>query len=200
MNLAEPASQGWGCHEPVSARLCGDRCIPSASALSQHPGNMLTILTDSKPAISALRKLDQGIAPPRSDIEARILGEFCNRKDKDTCVAWVKGHKGIKGNEEADTKLCREASILGHESEGVVTPAGLRAWSKRVRAEARGEGILGWHRRAISAYTWCVAEKGPQRRWLNKTGKLDTSGYHCQYLEQSGRHAVEECGKLTERK
>ena len=45
-------------------------------------------------------------------------------------MVWVKGHKGIKGNEEAD-KLCREASILGHESEGVVTPAGLRAWSKR---------------------------------------------------------------------
>ena len=41
-------------------------------------------------------------------------------------VAWVKGHKGVKGNEEAD-KLCREASILGHETEGVVTPAGLRA-------------------------------------------------------------------------
>ena len=75
-------------------------------------------------------------------------------------MAWVKGHKGIKGNEEAD-KLHREASILGHESEGVVTPAGLRAWSKRVRAKARGgggEGILGWHRRAISAYI-CVSQR-----------------------------------------
>ena len=29
-----------------------------------------------------------------------------------------------------------------------------------------GEGILGRHRRAISAYTWCVMEKGPQRKWL----------------------------------
>ena len=56
-------------------------------------------------------------------------------------MAWVKGDKGIRGNEEAASdKLCREASILGHESEGVVTPAGLRAWSKRVRAEARGGG------------------------------------------------------------
>ena len=39
----------------------------------------------------------------------------------------------------------------------MVTPVGLRAWSKRVRAEARGgggEGILRRHRRAISAYTW----------------------------------------------
>ena len=32
--------------------------------------------------------------------------------------------QGIKGNEEAN-RLCKEASILGHEAEGVVTPAGL---------------------------------------------------------------------------
>ena len=85
-------------------------------------------------------------------------------------MAWVKGHKGIKGNEEAN-KLCREASIIGHESEGVVTAAGLRAWSKGAGAEAReggGDGILVWHCRAISSYTWCVTEKGPQRRWLHK--------------------------------
>src|SRR5258708_1830373 len=99
---------------------------------------MLAILTDSKPALFTLRKLDNGVAPPRSEIEARILKELCKRTGtQDTLVAWVKGHKGVEGNEEAD-KLCREATILGHESEGVVTPAGLRAWSKRVRAEARG--------------------------------------------------------------
>ena len=54
-------------------------------------------------------------------------------------MTWVKGHKGIEGNEEAD-KICREASTIEHESEGVVASAGLRAWSKRVRAEARGAG------------------------------------------------------------
>ena len=117
-----------------------------------------------------------GEAPPRSEIEAKILEELCKRSgNQDTCVPWVKGHKGIKGNEEAN-KLCREASILGHESEGVVTPAGLRAWSRRVRAEARGgsrEGILEWNRKAISAYTWCVMEKGPQRKWLVTQDKED---------------------------
>ena len=48
----------------------------------------------------------------------------------------------------------------------MVTPLGLKAWSKLVRSEERGggvgEGILGWHRRAISAYTcsWRVTGKG----------------------------------------
>ena len=95
--------------------------------------NLLAILTDSKPAISTIKKLDSGIAPPRSEIEARILSELYRRTHDrlDTGLAWVKGHKGIEGNENAD-KLCREASILGHESEGVVTPAGLKAWSRRV--------------------------------------------------------------------
>ena len=65
-----------------------------------------------------------------------------------------------------------------------------------MRAEARGgggEGILGWHRRATSAYTWCVTEKGPQRRRLHKIGKVDTPGCYC-HQEQSGEHTVEEWG------
>ena len=165
--------------------------------------NLLAILTDSKPAISVIRKLDSGAAPPRSEIEARILHELCKRTHEklDTGLAWVKGHKGIEGNEKAD-KLCREASILGHESEGVVTPAGLRAWSKRVRAEARGgngEGVLGWNRKAISAYTWCVTEKGPQRKWLHKIKKKDTPECQCgqHTTEQSGEHLVERCSLLA---
>ena len=47
--------------------------------------NILAILTDSKPAISAITKLDKRLVPPRSEIEARILEELCKRADsKDT--------------------------------------------------------------------------------------------------------------------
>ena len=176
-----------------------------ALALEQHTHtgtNLLAILTDSKPAIRVLEKLDSGTEAPRSAIEARIhqvLGTLENNR-QDTYIAWVKGHKDIKGNEKAD-KLSKETSILGHESEGVVTPAGLRAWARRVRAEARGgigEGILGWHRRAISAYTWCVTEKGPQNKWLHKLKKSDTPACRCQQQEeQSGEHLAARCSLLT---
>ena len=114
-----------------------------------------------------------------------------------------RSHKDIKGNEKAD-KLSKETSILGHESEGVVTPAGLKAWARRVRAEARGgsgEGILGWHRKAISAYTWSVTEKGPQNKWLHYIKKGDTPECRCQQAqptqEQSGEHLVERCSLIT---
>ena len=69
-----------------------------------------------------------------------------------------------------------------------------------MRAEARGgggEGILGWHRKAISAYTWCVTEKGPQRKWLHNIKKADTSECDC-HQEQTGEHLVEGCGLLAE--
>ena len=70
-----------------------------------------------------------------------------------------------------------------------------------LRAEARGgsgESILGWHRRAISAYTWCVTEKGPQNKWLHKIKKTDTPACRCQQQEeQSGEHLATRCSLLT---
>ena len=80
-----------------------------------------------------------------------------------------------------------------------------RSQSVEQEGESGGERrrILGWNRKAISAYTWCVTEKGPQRKWLHKIKKKDTLGCHChrdqeQSPEQSGEHLVEGCRLLTE--
>ena len=143
-----------------------------------------------------------GTDAPRSAIEARILNTLDTRENnrQETYIAWVKGHKDIKGNEKAD-KLSKETSILGHDSEGVVTPASLKAWARRETVKARGgsgQGILGWHRKAISAHTWCVMEKGPQNTWLHKIKKSETPVCRCQQQEeQSGQHLAARCSLLT---
>ena len=63
---------------------------------------------------------------------------------QDTYLAWVKRHNDIKRNEETDW-LSERASILGYESEGTVTPVGLKAWARRARAEARwGAEMAYW--------------------------------------------------------
>ena len=64
-----------------------------------------------------------------------------------------------------------------------------------MRAEARGGGgedilwnIIGQYQPTPGV----SREKRPQRGWLHKIGKENTPECHCQNLEQSGRHAVEE--------
>ena len=84
----------------------------------------------------------------------------------------------------------------------MVTSAGLRAWSKRVKAEAR-RGERGDTEVApqgnISLYMACHG-KGPQQKWLHKMGKEEALWCHCLQGQQSRRHIVEECPKLTELK
>ena len=65
--------------------------------------SMLAMPMDSKPAISTQRKLDKELAPPRSETEAR-----------DTCVAWVKGHKDIKVTRKPITYVTHKPTVTCH--------------------------------------------------------------------------------------
>ena len=73
-------------------------------------------------------------------------------------------------------------------------PAGLRAWARGVRAEARGgngNGLLGWCRKALPAYTWCQSDTEcmatQDRQGGCKCGEVMT-----------GTHVVEECSEIDQ--
>ena len=117
----------------------------------------------------------------------------------ETMISWVKGAQDIKGEEKADI-LSKQASILGHESEGIVPPGRLRAWARKERAEARRgkwDGLLRWCRKALSAHTWCRTNKGPQNDWF-KIKKTDTESCKCGAPKMTGTHVVEECPELDQ--
>ena len=61
---------------------------------------MLAILSDCKPTIRLVERLDSRTEAPRSSIEARIQRALEIRENRklETYLAWVKGHKDIRGN------------------------------------------------------------------------------------------------------
>ena len=61
-----------------------------------------------------------------------------------------------------------------------------------------GNGLLGWCRKALSAYTWCRTSKGLQNEWLFKIKKMDTESCKCGSKTMTGTHVVEECPELDQ--
>ena len=58
-----------------------------------------------------------------------------------------------------------------------------------------GNELLGWCRKALSVYTWCRTNQGPQTEWLFKFKKADTG--KCKFGKtMTGTHVVEECGPV----
>jgi len=171
-----------------------------ALALEAHTENpMLAILTDSQAAKSTTINLSNGQLP-RSSIELSIKEALNRHRDNDTTISWARAHIGIPGNEKADP-LALENSYIGQIA-GTATTAsegGIRALFRAVRKDQRSHPGHGyrrteWGRQALSAFTWCRTNRGPQRQWLHYIHKADDpSCPRCGSQTEDGTHIVFSC-------
>jgi len=110
--------------------------------------------------------------PPRSHIERIIHEGLIRRAELDTTISWIRGYIGIPGNVKADARALFEsfrARISGITA--IATEGGIRARFKAVSRDERTQRGYGvrrteWGKRALSAYTWCRTDRGPQRSWM----------------------------------
>jgi len=59
--------------------------------------------------------------------------------------------------------------------------------------EGFGKDRHKWGNQALAAYTWCRSNKGPQRSWLHKIGKVPNPDCPECGEEETGEHIVFVC-------
>jgi len=74
--------------------------------------------------------------------------------------------------------------------------------SRAVRASWRQQKGFGkrrtdWHRHALSTYTWMRTNRGPQKSWLHRLGKVADTECPCGHPVQDGDHLVFHCDSLN---
>ena len=116
------------------------------------------IALDSQGAIT--RAMQLYTEPARSWIEPRMQEALAAEP---SCLIWVKGHSGVRGNEEAD----RRANLIAYEGRVVgrpdrVTPAGIRQ-EFPIHTKPKH---LGWSRQSLKGLVYVMTDRGPLNRWL----------------------------------
>ena len=134
--------------------------------------NTICLLSDSDAAIDIVCNVAQG-QPARSGMERPIKQSLNLRQGKgyDTAIAWVRAHIQSSGNEEADTLALFSRYVCQTKgSQRTITEGWMRAEGKQRRAALRNQkglkldSVVAWHRQAVSAYTWMITNKVPQRQ------------------------------------
>lgn len=88
-------------------------------------------------------------------------------------LTWVRAYIGIEGNEKADraVELHSWTGDIGRQ-QSTTTHNGIRQASRAFRKDWRTEASYmfksHYNYKALSAYTWMRANKGPRRQWLYK--------------------------------
>jgi len=89
----------------------------------------------------------------------------------------VKGHSGVKGNEEANyrgTMTVLTGRFLHRRN--ITTPAGIK---QAHRLYQPSTPVKNWNRQALRGLTYIVTDRGPFKHWLHQIGRAEDGNCRC---------------------